>query len=248
MIGMILSAGLGTRLRPWTLSHPKALVPVDDVPMLERVILMMKSQGFDKFIINVHHFSEQIIDFVGTHNLGVEIEISDESDCLLDTGGGILRVCELVGDESLLIHNVDILSTADLRQLADYHEQNGDDITLLVSDRNSSRKLLFDEEGYLCGWHNNNTGEYKKIGGELPSRYSELAFSGIYIVGGRAFDALKEYSTHIGKTSFPIMDFLLSGMGSLKIGSLRDDNLEILDIGKPDALAKATNFINAHPW
>lgn len=119
MKAMILCAGLGTRLRPWTLSHPKALVPVGGVPMLERVIDKLRSQGFDYIVVNVHHFPEQIVDFLRQRDLGVKIAVSDESDRLLDTGGAIMKAEELLrfSDGPVLVHNVDILSDADLRGL-----------------------------------------------------------------------------------------------------------------------------------
>lgn len=246
MTGMILAAGLGTRLRPWTLHHPKALVPVDGVPMLERVIKLLKGQGCDKLIVNVHHFADQIIDFVNAREFGVEILISDESAELLDTGGGLLKASELAGGEPMLIHNVDILSTANLHDLYDEHINKENDITLLVSDRDSSRKLLFDSEGNLCGWHNLKTGEYKKVNGELPENYTELAFSGIYVVDKNVYSTLAEYSHSIGKKAFPIMDFLLSGIGNLKIRAKKVASLDILDIGKPDALEKASDFCAKH--
>ena len=123
MKAMILCAGLGTRLRPWTLSHPKALVPVGGVPMLERVIDKLRSQGFDYIVVNVHHFPEQIVDFLRQRDLGVKIAVSDESDRLLDTGGAIMKAEELLrfSDGPVLVHNVDILSDADLRGLMQRH-------------------------------------------------------------------------------------------------------------------------------
>lgn len=243
MTGLILAAGLGTRLRPWTLEHPKALVPVAGVPMLERVINLLKNQGCSRIVINAHHFAEQIIDYISRCDFGVDIIISDESQELLDTGGGILRACTMVNDAPVLVHNVDILSTADLRSLYKSNVTDDDDITLLVCDRDSSRKLLFDNDGYLCGWHNIRTDELKKINGQLPDNYVELSFSGIYVIGKNALIKLSDYSDMIGKKSFPIMDFLLSGYGNLKIKAQRDDELEVLDIGKPSTLEKADGFI-----
>ena len=146
---MILAAGLGTRLKPWTLEHPKALVPVDGIPMLERVILKLKSQGFDEIVVNVHHFAGQITDFLDSKDFGIKISISDERGGLLDTGGGLVHARHLLEGEPFLVHNVDILSNADLSALMHFHESEGNDVTLLTSDRKSSRKLLFDEDGSL---------------------------------------------------------------------------------------------------
>ena len=151
MRAMILAAGLGTRLKPWTLEHPKALVPVDGIPMLERVILKLKSQGFDEIVVNVHHFAGQITDFLDSKDFGIKISISDERGGLLDTGGGLVHARHLLEGEPFLVHNVDILSNADLSALMHFHESEGNDVTLLTSDRKSSRKLLFDEDGSLKG-------------------------------------------------------------------------------------------------
>ncbi len=121
MKAMILAAGLGTRLRPWTLEHPKALVPVGGVPMLERVIVRLKDEGFDEIVVNIHHFGDQIIDFVRSKDFGVKIFISDERGELLDTGGGLVYARELLGEDPVLVHNVDILSNADLKSFMRKH-------------------------------------------------------------------------------------------------------------------------------
>ena len=183
---MILAAGLGTRLRPWTLAHPKALVPVGGVPMLERVIISLRNQGYDEMVVNIHHFGEQIVEFVESkrEELGVDIKISDERGCLLDTGGGIVAASDLLfGKDSspVLIHNVDILSNADLNNLMKHHKEKGNDITLLTSDRESSRKLIFSPDGRLRGWHNLSTDEYRPADFHSVPGDSEMGFSGIYI-------------------------------------------------------------------
>ncbi|MDE5923738.1 MAG: NTP transferase domain-containing protein, partial [Muribaculaceae bacterium] len=141
----IPAAGLGTRLRPFTLTNPKALVEVDGVPMLERVILRLKREGFDEMVINLHHFGDKIEEFVKSHdNFGVNIAFSDERAELLDTGGALLHARRLLGgdDRPFLIHNVDILSDAPLRELIDRHQRSEAAATLLVSDRESSRRLI----------------------------------------------------------------------------------------------------------
>ncbi len=243
MNGMILAAGLGTRLRPWTLEHPKALVPVDGVPMLERVMKLMASQGYDNIIVNVHHFADQVLEFLEGNDFGISVRVSDESDLLLDTGGGILQASKMMADAPLLVHNVDILSSADLGLLHDIHIHEDNDITLLVCDRDSSRKLVFDSNRDLCGWHNLKTDEYRKVKDFQSNEIVELAFSGIYILGKNALLSLDKYSSRIAKKSFPIMDFLLSGLDNLKIRALRDDTLKILDIGKPSSLEQAEKFL-----
>ena len=161
MRAFVLAAGLGTRLKPWTLEHPKALVPVGGVPMLRRVLERLRSEGFDEVTVNVHHFSEQIVDFLNHEELGVNVTVSDESDRLLDTGGGLLKAGI---SAPMLIHNVDILSDAPLAEIMNRHLASGRDITLVTSDRESSRHLVFDAEGTLRGWHNVKTDEYKPAG------------------------------------------------------------------------------------
>lgn len=246
MKAMVLAAGLGTRLRPWTLEHPKALVPVEGIPMLYRVIDNLRSQGFDSVVVNVHHFSDQMIDYINSTEFGIRVYISDETDYLLDTGGGILKASSFFGDESALIHNVDILSSASLNMLYESHIENGDDITMLVSNRESSRKLIFNSDMILEGWHNVKTDQYRIIGDHLSNDAFEVAFSGIYVMSPKSVLALREYMKMIGKESFPIMDFFLSGFGGLKIRGVLDDDLHVLDIGQPSSLESASKFIKTY--
>lgn len=243
MNAMILAAGLGTRLRPWTLEHPKALVPVGGVPMLERVLKHIQRCGFDKIVVNVHHFANQIIEFLAAHEFGKDVAVSDESERLLDTGGGILKAVELVGtDNPLLIHNVDILSNADLPGLAKVHMMSGNDVTLLTSDRESSRKLMFDANGMLQGWHDLKGDCFRLSDSAQPSLLTEEGFSGIYIIGGAGFGELRNYANAIGNDAFPIMDFLLSFPAGVRVGRHKVDGLDLIDIGKPETLAYADYF------
>lgn len=249
MKAMILAAGLGTRLKPWTLEHPKALVPVGGVPMLERVILSLKKQGFTEIIINIHHFGEQIIDFVNEKDFGVKISISDERGKLLDTGGGILHAQQLLTKDNapFLIHNVDILSNADLHSLMNEHLKSNAEATLLVSNRSSSRKLIFDNNLYLKGWHNLNTDELKPQGLEMSENDVELAFSGIHIMSTQCFELM---TTAGFKDSFPIMDFYLSQANKTGISQTNKtgikgiccNGLNLIDIGKPDTLTQANRL------
>lgn len=240
MKSMILCAGLGTRLKPWTLSHPKALVPVGGIPMLLRVAQKLSSQGFNELILNVHHFSDQIIDFVKSGNLeACRVDISDETEELLDTGGGILNAENLLTADGrpFLVHNVDILSNADLIALYDAHVKSGRDITLLVSERESSRKLIFSPDDYeLKGWRNESTGETRPAAMNMDADDVALAFSGIYVMSVSVFNAMRQCGFS-GK--FPIMDFFLAPGSGLKIGAVRQDDLEIIDIGKPETLQRA---------
>lgn len=238
MKAIILSAGLGTRLKPWTDSHPKALVPVKGVPMLERVIISLRTQGFDDIVVNVHHFADQILEFLNSKDLGVKISISDERDRLLDTGGAILKAAELLRlDEGpALIHNVDILSDSDLRGLMAAHIHSGADSTLLVNDRNSSRKLIFDQEMNLRGWHHLSEDRYLPKGFVPEAEDRELAFSGIHVIGDKIVREMKRIEKD---PKFPVMDFLLSPLHTCKVKGYEQDSLKLLDIGKPATLSQA---------
>lgn len=244
---MILAAGLGTRLKPWTLEHPKALVPVGGVPMLQRVIGCLEKEGFDRIVVNIHHFGDQIVDFLNDHDLGVEIRISDERAKLLDTGGGILKASELLmadDDRPFLIHNVDILSNARLNYLMRFHEETCMDITLLTSGRVSSRQLVFSSEGFLRGWHDLSNGHLRPDGFEIMDGDVSESFSGIYVIGANALKALRKYSYSNGVDSFPILDFFLACSNKLKIGRYYDKSLELIDIGKPASLERAQDILS----
>ena len=240
MKAMIFAAGLGTRLKPLTDHMPKALVPVAGKPMLEHVIRKLIAAGCDEIVINVHHFADQIIDFVkANNNFGITIHISDETDMLLDTGGGIKKASSFF-NEPFLIHNVDILSNVDLKSLYEYHLTSGNDATLLVSPRKTVRYLLFDEENHLCGWVNKDTLQTKPEGFVYqPEVQKEYAFSGIHIVSPSLFNYMGENWT--GK--FPIMDFYLQTCQEAKLGGYAKEDLQLIDIGKPETLAVAEDFI-----
>ena len=257
MNALILAAGFGTRLKPWTSEHPKALVPVGGEPMLKRVISRLVENGFDNIAVNIHHFGSQIIDFLDKEEFDANIIISDERAKILDTGGGLLAASRILfknNRESILVHNVDILSNADLKSLMEFHVREGNDITLLTSGRESSRKLAFTSEGELTGWHNLVSGELR------PEKYVRLkerketgnieehSFSGIYVVGERAVDSLCRYAETIGSDAFPIMDFFLheckKEKSRLKIREKYSSDLDLIDIGKPETLDAANRRLD----
>lgn len=159
MNALIFAAGLGTRLKPLTDTMPKAMVPVNGKPLVQILIEKLKSIGVTEIVINVHHFARQIIDFVEANDsFGINIKFSDETDMLLETGGGLKKAARLFSnDKPILVHNVDILSNADLLSLY----INATSTTLLVSQRNTQRYLLFDQDDRLVGWTNIATGEVK---------------------------------------------------------------------------------------
>ena len=238
MKAMIFAAGLGTRLRPLTDHMPKALVPVAGVPMLQRVILRLKESGFNDLVINIHHFGEQILDFLkANQNFGVRIRISDERGELLDTGGGIRKARPLLdGDEPFLVHNVDILSNADLRKMTDGYIG---ETVLLVSQRATQRYLLFDDEQRLVGWTNLQTGEvrspYKRLD---PARCRKWAYSGIQVVAPEMFPLMDTWPSR-----FSIIDFYLAVCDRIAIRALPVSGLRLLDVGKQDSLEAAEQFI-----
>lgn len=238
---MIFAAGLGTRLKPLTDRVPKALLPVDGTPMLEHVIRKLVAAGFDELVVNIHHHGQQIIDFLEQRRyFDVRIHLSDERDYLLDTGGGIKKAAGfLAGDEPFLVHNVDIVSDIDLRRLYQAHSRSNALATLLVSDRQTSRYLLFNRENRLCGWRNKETGEIKSYYPDFsPEMHREYAFSGIHVLSPQIFDWLEEWT---GK--FPIINFYLSIAAKTDIRAYPVENLNLLDIGKPETLAQAEEFL-----
>ena len=238
---MIFAAGLGTRLKPLTDHMPKALVPVAGKPMLEHVILKLIASGFDEIVINVHHFAEQIIDFLKEkNNFGIKIWISDETEELLDTGGGIKKASSLL-NEPFLVHNADILSNVDLKALYDFHIASENDATLLVSPRKTVRYLLFNQTNRLCGWINKDTLQTKPEGFIYqPEEQKEYAFGGIHIISPSLFKYMEGWT---GK--FSIMDFYLQTCQKARLGGYAKEDLQLIDIGKPDTLAKAEEFLKS---
>ena len=244
---MIFAAGLGTRLRPLTDSIPKALVPIGGHPVLEHVIQKLKHAGFSEVVINVHHFADQVIGFLHQrNNFGLTIHISDERGQLLDTGGGLLRAERFFAssNESILLHNVDILSNADLAALYRAHSQHGNAVTLLVSERKSGRYLFFDSDNNLLGWRNTKTGETRPSGLVPNDSMNAYAFSGIHVVSPCVFELMRQ---HGFGNRFPIMDFYLSLVGHAAMKGYIGNSLRLLDIGKADTLAQAEDFIMRYP-
>jgi len=232
MKAMIFAAGMGTRLKPFTDNHPKALAQVNGVPLLERNIKYLQSYGINDFVINIHHFGGQILAFLAENdNFGANIEISNESDELLETGGGLLFAKRFLENEkTFLIMNVDILTDLNITNLINIHELKGGMVTLAVSDRDSTRKLMFNDKMYLKGWKNLTTNKKTVVGGIFKLR--ELAFSGVHCVNAEIFGKI----TRTGK--FSIMDEYLDLMKEdIIIGYQHTANL--IDVGKPESVAEA---------
>ncbi len=236
---MIFAAGLGTRLKPLTDNIPKALVPVGGHPLLWHVINQLKDAGFERIVVNVHHFAQQIIDYLEDNELfNMDIRISDESEKLLETGGGIKKALTLFDQESpILIHNVDILSNIDLRSFYAHGKNKG--ATLLVSKRPTKRYLLFDEVMRLKGWTNIETGEIKSPYQKLqPLGYEHLAFSGIHIITPSLFPLFDKMPDRFG-----IMDFYLRWCADYPIYGHYQEGLRLMDVGKIDTLHEAEQFL-----
>ena len=225
---MIFAAGLGTRLKPLTDTMPKALVRVGGQPLLWHVVQKLKSSGYDHIVVNVHHFADQIVDYLKANNhFGIDIQISDESAGLLETGGGIKKALPLFDAESpILIHNVDILSNLDFATM-DLTES-----VLFVSERKTKRYLQFDDNMRLVGWKNIETGEVKGREGR------SLAFSGIHMIGPSMYPLFADWPER-----FPIMDFYLKACSDYLIRGVEVKDLKLMDVGKLDTLEQAETFI-----
>lgn len=241
---LIFAAGLGTRLKPLTDTMPKALVPVGGRPLLSHVAGKLAASGYDDLVVNVHHFADMIKDYVAGETFpdGVRIRISDESDLLRETGGGVLHARSLLEDgDSFLVHNVDILSNLDLGSL---ELAEGALATLVVSPRETSRYLLFDVDGRLVGWTNVKTGEVRSPFGAIdPAACRRLAFSGIHLMSSAIFPLLEKYGREVGSERFPIMDFYLSIAAEETITGLEIPDLKLVDVGKLDTLSAAEDFL-----
>jgi len=245
MKAMILAAGNGTRLKPITDNLPKALVPVKGVPMLEHIVLKIKAAGFTRIIINIHHFGEQIIDFLASkNNFGLTVDFSDERDYLLDTGGGIKKAgCFLEGNEPFLVHNVDIFSNVDLMAMYRSHVNSNALATLLVNPCKGSRQLLFNKEERLCGWQNPETGEVKSSFPDFdPSLHLAHAFGGVHVISPEIFTLMKEWTD-----KFSIINFYLSICPFKPVRLYTEEGIRLIDAGKPEGLEEVEHWISQLP-
>ena len=259
---MIFAAGLGTRLKPLTNKMPKALVRVGGEPLLKHTVLRLKDAGFTRIVVNVHHFSEQIVDYLKANNhFDMDIRISDETEALLETGGGVKKAIPLFdNDFPILIHNVDILDNLDYEWFARQHLAT-EDALLLVSRRKTKRYLLFDHSMRLMGWTNVETGEIRSPfawlrasrltiddslnvhlddhpqSAHLSTLYA-FAFSGIHLFSPRLFPLMDKFPDR-----FSIMDFYLQTCHRAQIYGCVKDDLRILDVGKQESLEEAEKFL-----
>ncbi len=245
MNALILAAGLGTRLGEFTSDRPKALVEVCGRTMLEHQLRHLSAAGFDRFVINIHHFAPKVRAFLEEHqNFGLDIRLSDETDLLLDTGGGIRKAMRLFDDEQpVLVHNVDIFSSVDLKALYSGHIESGADSTLLVAQRSTSRYLYFDNSGMLCGWSNEKTGQVRSpYPGFDKSQFTPCAFQGIHVVSRTLLPLLDE----VPEPRFSITDFYVDNAARLRLRSVLSDPGNWVDAGKPETLERASQIIRAY--
>jgi len=241
---MILAAGLGTRLRPLTDNRPKALVEIDGRTLLDITLARLRAAGVDEVIVNVHHFADMVVAYLkANNNFAMQIEISREEQ-LLDTGGGLKRAaCFFSGNaatgEPFILHNVDVLSTIDLRKMVESHEQSHALATLAVQERKTSRYLLFDEQNHLCGRQSGN--DTPEMVRSCPQARG-LAFSGIHIISPRLLTMITEESAF---SIIPVY-LRLAAQGE-KIAAFRADDSYWLDLGKPENIERAKQDLRRQP-
>jgi NDP-sugar pyrophosphorylase family protein len=248
MKAMILAAGLGTRLKPLTDSIPKALLPLGGKTLLQWQIEKLKSVGITDIVLNVHHFPEQIIEYLQqNNNFGCNIQISDETEQLLETGGGLRKARALFGDataaDGILVCNVDILSNIDIPTLLQTYNSEEMGI-VVVSERKTQRYLLFDEENRLCGWTNVATGEIKgdeairRLGDEAIKR---LAFSGMQVLNPRIFECMDAVVEQKGE-KFSLIDLYLNIADKEVLRAYVPEDYRMMDVGKIDQISEAEAF------
>ena len=245
---MILAAGLGTRLKALTQDKPKALVELNGKPLLQHCIENLIANGFYHIVINVHHFGEQIIDFVTHNKFDAVIQISDERNQLMDTGGGIIQASPLFkNSKSVLVHNVDIISDVNLGEMSLQFRNSGDDAWLLTQNRETNRKLLFDDENMLIGWMNKAEQRFKWVDesstalrraqGPLPLPfYKEMAFSGLHLFRSNLFAEFECKPQSV-------IDLYLNLAKNKRILSTPIQPNYWFDLGKPEQLQAAENYI-----
>ncbi len=239
MKAFILAAGVGARLKPLTDTVPKALIRIGKYSLLEIVIRRIAGAGIKSLVINVHHFPEQIIDFLSSNNnFGLDISISDESGELLDTGGAVKKACPFFQrEETVLVHNVDILSNIELIALAAYHEENGALVTMAVKDRPTSRSLIIDASGRLCGWEfpGKNLSILTK---DNRKGLKTTAFSGVYVFSAKLFEKFPDEAV------FGFIPWILDIASSEKILTWDQSPAFWYEAGRTESIALATRSLN----
>ena len=237
MKAMIFSAGLGTRFKPWTDKHPKALAVINGKSLLQRNIEYLQQYNIKEVVVNVHHFTDQIIDAIDkNYGWGSNVQISNEAEEVLETGGGLVKAATYLQNEPFITINVDILTDLDLADFIFYHKQHKALITLATTNRKTSRYLLFDENNQLCGWRNTATGA-EKIAIEKQDMIPK-AYSGIALFEPAVFDKIKQQ----GK--FSLIDVYLDLAAQNKILGYDHSGGKLLDVGKPESVPIAEQLFS----
>lgn len=237
MRAMILAAGLGTRFKPWTENHPKALALINGKSLLQRNIEYLQKAGIYDVVVNVHHFANQIIDEIKKNNgWGSKIIISDETEMVLETGGGLVKAAPLLMEDDFILMNVDILTGLNLTGMIDAHRKLKPLATLATTKRKTSRYFLFDHLDLLCGWINTKTGEQKIV--RTTADHFPKAFSGIHIIERRIFELVQL------KGKFSMVDLYLSLAGSEAIRSYDHSDTSLVDVGKPESVVVAEKLFS----
>lgn len=234
---MLLAAGFGTRLKPFTDHHPKALAEVNGKTLLQRNIEYLQQFGIYEVIVNVHHFAEQIIKKIKDNNgWGSNISISDETDAILETGGGLKRASWFFKQEQdFVLMNVDILTDLHLDEMVAAHKNSNALATLATTNRETSRYFLFNEENNLCGWKNVKTGEEKVM--RQDENLNPKAFSGIHVINSEIFSLMQQQ-----QPKFSMVDVYLSLCTENKILSFDHSTSKFIDVGKPESLQQAASL------
>ena len=237
MIALLFAAGLGTRFKPWTDKHPKALAVVNGKSLLQRNIEYLQTYDITDVVVNVHHFPEQIVDVIEKNNgWGSTVTISDETDELLETGGGLLKAKHLLFRDTILTLNVDILTEINLKHFLAHHQQENALITVAVSERETSRYLLFNKYNRLIGWRNKKSGEERIV--IQAKDIFEKAYSGLAIFQPETLDLI----TLRGK--FSLIDAYLQLAPQNKIAAYDHTGERLIDVGKPESVSLAEKMFS----
>jgi N-acetyl-alpha-D-muramate 1-phosphate uridylyltransferase len=242
MKAMIFSAGLGTRFKPWTDLHPKALALVNGKSLLQRNVEYLQQYGIRDVIVNIHHFADQVIDAIKkSKGWGSNIIISDETDIVLETGGGLLKAKDLfTPGEKFITCNVDILTNLDINKLLAFHELHKPLISFGITNRKTSRYFLFDENSRLCGWRNTKTGEERIALPSPPGEGQGVRFQKAYsCVVVFEYDIFK-LMPFTGK--FSLTDVYLNLAKEHSILGFDHSGDKLVDVGKTDSVATAESL------
>ena len=233
MKAMIFAAGLGTRFKPWTDKHPKALALVNGKSLLQRNVEYLQQYNITDVVVNVHHFSDQVIDAIKKNNgWGSHISISDETDEVLETGGGLLKAKNLLqNEEPFITLNADFLTNLNINSLLAFHKNKKALISFGITNRKTSRNFLFDEDDRVCGWRNNATGQEKIT---VPkNNLKEMAYSCVVVFNPQIFELIPQ------RGKFSLVDTYLSLAADHPIYGFDHTGDKLVDVGKPESVAVA---------